>query len=183
VTQKDSAEKAVRDIRRKTRRKLSAKEKIRIVLEGLRGEEGIASLCRREGIAENSHAATTATLTKRPLEPTVPPHWLLKGPIPLWWLQRACSCGSKALHLGIYLWFRVSCGESPVRASPHRARAYEIGSRQTLYRAIEALGAQLITVHRHPGRAARVEIIREPDTFASVDDAECSKSLAYGERE
>jgi hypothetical protein len=38
VTQKDSAEKAVRDIRRKTRRKFSAEEKIRIVLEGLRGE-------------------------------------------------------------------------------------------------------------------------------------------------
>jgi len=53
VTQKDSAEKAVRDIRRKTRRKFSAEEKIRIVLEGLRGEESIASLCRREGIAAN----------------------------------------------------------------------------------------------------------------------------------
>ena len=46
---KDSAEKAVRDIRRK----FSAEEKIRIVLEGLRGEESIASLCRREGIAAN----------------------------------------------------------------------------------------------------------------------------------
>ncbi len=53
MPQKDSAEKAVRDIRRKTRRKFSAEEKIRIVLEGLRGEEGIASLCRREGIAAN----------------------------------------------------------------------------------------------------------------------------------
>ena len=50
---KDSAEKAVRDIRRKTRRKFSAEEKIRIVLEGLRGEESIASLGRREGIAAN----------------------------------------------------------------------------------------------------------------------------------
>jgi hypothetical protein len=39
MTQKDSAEKAVREIRRKTRRKFSAEEKIRIVLEGLRGEE------------------------------------------------------------------------------------------------------------------------------------------------
>jgi transposase len=49
MTQKDSAEKTVRDIRRKTRRKFTAEEKIRIVLEGLRGEESIASLCRREG--------------------------------------------------------------------------------------------------------------------------------------
>ena len=50
---KGSADKAVRDIRRKTRRKFSAEEKIRIVLEGLRGEESISSLCRREGIAAN----------------------------------------------------------------------------------------------------------------------------------
>ena len=49
---KDSTEKAIRDIRRKTRRQYSAEEKIRIVLSGLRGEESIAALCRREGIAE-----------------------------------------------------------------------------------------------------------------------------------
>ena len=48
---KPSAEAAVRDIRRKTRRKFSSEEKIRIVLEGLRGEESVSALCRREGIA------------------------------------------------------------------------------------------------------------------------------------
>jgi transposase len=53
VPQKDSAAKAVREIRRKTRRKFSAEEKIRIVIEDLRGEESIASPCRREGIAPN----------------------------------------------------------------------------------------------------------------------------------
>ncbi len=47
-----SAEKHVKEIRRKTRRKFSAEEKIRIVLEGLRGEYSIAELCRREGIAQ-----------------------------------------------------------------------------------------------------------------------------------
>jgi transposase len=52
MTSKDPAEKVVRDIRRKTRRKYSSDEKIRIVLEGLRGEESIAALCRREGISE-----------------------------------------------------------------------------------------------------------------------------------
>ena len=44
-------EAVVREIRRKTRRKFSAEEKIRIVLEGLKGEESIAEICRREGIA------------------------------------------------------------------------------------------------------------------------------------
>ena len=53
MTTKDPAEQAVRDIRRKTRKQYSAEEKIRIVLEGLRGEESIATLCRREGIAES----------------------------------------------------------------------------------------------------------------------------------
>ena len=49
----DSAEKTVRDIRRATRRHHSAEEKIRIVLEGLRGEDSIAELCREEGINQN----------------------------------------------------------------------------------------------------------------------------------
>src|SRR5210317_1949826 len=48
-----SSEQTIRDIRRKTRKQYSAEEKIRIVLEGLRGEESIAALCRREGIAES----------------------------------------------------------------------------------------------------------------------------------
>ena len=46
-------EKVVQDIRRATRKHYSAEEKIRIVLEGLRGEDSIAELCRREGIAQN----------------------------------------------------------------------------------------------------------------------------------
>ena len=53
MSSKDSAEKTVRDIRRKTRRHRSSEEKIRVVLSGLRGEESIAALCRREGIAES----------------------------------------------------------------------------------------------------------------------------------
>ena len=48
-----SAEETVRDIRRATRRQFSAEEKIRIVLERLRGEDSIAELCRKEGIAQN----------------------------------------------------------------------------------------------------------------------------------
>ena len=54
-TQKASAQKTVRDIRRATRRRYSAEEKIRIVLEGIRGEVSIADLCRREGINANMY--------------------------------------------------------------------------------------------------------------------------------
>lgn len=50
---KQSSEAAVREIRRRARRRFSAEEKIRIVLEGLRGEDSVAALCRREGIASN----------------------------------------------------------------------------------------------------------------------------------
>ena len=50
---KVSAERVVKDIRRKTRRQFSAEEKIRIVLEGLRGDDSIAELCRKEGIAQS----------------------------------------------------------------------------------------------------------------------------------
>ena len=53
VTKKRSAEKTAINIRRATRRHYSAEEKIRIVLEGLRGEDSIAELCRREGINSN----------------------------------------------------------------------------------------------------------------------------------
>ena len=53
VGSKGAADKLVKNIRRKTARRYSAEEKIRIVLAGLRGEESIAALCRREGIAES----------------------------------------------------------------------------------------------------------------------------------
>jgi transposase len=50
---KEPAEQVVKEIRRATRKHYSAEEKIRIVLEGLRGEDSIAELCRREGIPPN----------------------------------------------------------------------------------------------------------------------------------
>ena len=53
LTTKAEAEKAVKDIRRATRKIHNAEEKIRIVLTGLRGEDSIAELCRREGIAQS----------------------------------------------------------------------------------------------------------------------------------
>ena len=53
MTTKRSVEQSVRDIRRRTRKKYSAEEKIRIVIEGLRSEGSIAELCRREGINSN----------------------------------------------------------------------------------------------------------------------------------
>ena len=50
---KKPAEQVVKDIRRKTRRHFSSEDKIRIVLEGLRGDDSIAELCRKEGIAQS----------------------------------------------------------------------------------------------------------------------------------
>jgi len=52
-TQSEEAEKAVRDIRRATRRHFSAEDKVRIVIAGLRGEDSVAELCRKEGINQN----------------------------------------------------------------------------------------------------------------------------------
>ena len=52
-TSKDAADKLVRGLKRKTRKHYSAEEKIRVVRAGLRGEESIAALCRRESIAES----------------------------------------------------------------------------------------------------------------------------------
>ena len=62
-SKKKPAEAVVKDIRRRTQRKFSAEEKIRIVLEGLRGEDSIAELCRREGIVTSG--------TKDQFEPRV----------------------------------------------------------------------------------------------------------------
>ncbi len=53
VARKSPAEQVIRDIRRKTRKRYGSEEKIRIVLDGLRGEDSIAELCRREGINQN----------------------------------------------------------------------------------------------------------------------------------
>ena len=53
VPVKEPATQVVKNIRRATRRHFSAEDKIRIVLEGLRGEDSIAELCRREGIVQN----------------------------------------------------------------------------------------------------------------------------------
>lgn len=51
-TKTTSGERTIKDIKRKTRKQDSAEEKIRIVLDGLRGEDSIAELCRKEGISQ-----------------------------------------------------------------------------------------------------------------------------------
>ena len=77
-----NTEKTVKDIRRKTRRKFSTEEKIRIVLDGLRGESSVAELCRQEGINPNlciTAGAKTSLRLARNAYPEIP----YEKPIPM----------------------------------------------------------------------------------------------------
>jgi len=67
MNKKVSSESVVKDIRRRTRKKYSSEEKIRIVLEGLRGEDSISSLCRREGISANLYTIAGVKISWRPV--------------------------------------------------------------------------------------------------------------------
>ena len=66
---KEPAEQVIKTIRRATRRQFSAEEKIRIVLDGLRGEDSIAELCRREGIVQNLYYRWSSSLRCRCVVP------------------------------------------------------------------------------------------------------------------
>ena len=59
ITTKAPAEQVIKDIRRATHKLHSSEEKIRIVLSGLRGEDSIAALCRKEGIAQSLYYSRT----------------------------------------------------------------------------------------------------------------------------
>jgi transposase len=61
----ESAEQHIKSVKRRTRRKYSAEEKIRIVLEGMRGEHSIAELCRREGIAQSQYYSWSSNRISR----------------------------------------------------------------------------------------------------------------------
>jgi hypothetical protein len=63
---KEPAEQVIREIRRSTRRQFSAEEKIRIVLSGLRGEDSIAELCRREGDCREPLLSLVKGISGRP---------------------------------------------------------------------------------------------------------------------
>ena len=82
-SQTSAAEKTIKDIRRATRKHHSSEDKIRLVLEGLRGEESIAAICRREGIAESqfgSKARPTIRWSSRSI--CLPPNlarWLVSN--------------------------------------------------------------------------------------------------------
>ncbi|WP_280138917.1 transposase [Methylobacterium sp. Leaf89] len=62
---KTPVEAVIKDIHRTTRRQLSSEEKIRVVLEGLRGGDSVAELCRRVGIAASLHYGWSQTLKTR----------------------------------------------------------------------------------------------------------------------
>ena len=68
---KEPAAQVVKNIRRATRRHFSAEDKIRIVLEGLRGEDSIAELCRREGIVQNLYYRWSKDFLEAGIDATV----------------------------------------------------------------------------------------------------------------
>ncbi len=110
--------------------------------------------------------------TPAPQRPSTPATWFIRGPVRLWWMQRACFCRAKALNLAQYLWFRYGCGEYPIKVTPKRLRSYGIGTRQALYRALESLEeAGLVEVDRARGRCARVKLVLEQcDTAEDAAD-------------
>jgi transposase-like protein len=78
--EKQPAEDAIRDVRRATRRHFSAEERIPIVLVGLRGEESIAELCRREGIASSMYYGWSKEFLARHSRPHGPARGLSRRP-------------------------------------------------------------------------------------------------------
>ena len=70
-TSKDAVYNLVKGIKRKTRKQYSAEEKVRIVLAGLRGDESISALCRREGISESLYYTWSKEFRKHPARDAV----------------------------------------------------------------------------------------------------------------
>ena len=91
VPAKEPANQIVTDIRRATRRHFSPEDKIRVALEGLRGEDSIAALCRGEGIVETSIPAGRRTSSKRADQLDAPTRRRL-------WGDRSCPAFSCAEH-------------------------------------------------------------------------------------
>ena len=80
-TRQTGAAKAIKDIRRATRKQYAAEEKIRIVLDGLRGEETIAELCRRESIAQSIYYKWSRSFSRQASVglPVIRPERLLRA--------------------------------------------------------------------------------------------------------
>ena len=116
VTTKAAAEQVVKDIRRATRKLHSSEEKIRIVLSGLRGEDSIAELCRKEGIAQSLYYSWSKEFLEAGMSPPSPYSQidLLKTArqqfrFPsnkLDYVGRALGLGQKVSHEGFELWIK-----------------------------------------------------------------------------
>lgn len=86
-TRKSHGEKVVKDIRRATRMQYSADEKIRIVLDGLKGEDSIAEMCRREGIAQSLYYSWSDLLTEETGAMSIAPDTLAQAHRSTNWLS------------------------------------------------------------------------------------------------
>lgn len=88
----------------------------------------------------------------------------IRGPIPLWWVERASWLPGRALAVGMAIWFKsgMTLPGAEVPVTPALVKPFGV-TRQARYRAVRALeNAGLIVVSRHRGRCPRVRIVRVP---------------------
>jgi hypothetical protein len=95
----------------------------------------------------------------------------VRGPIPLWWVERASRLPGKALAVGMAIWFKsgMTLAGAEVPVTPALVKPFGV-TRQAGYRAMRALeNVGLIVVSRHRGRCPRVRIVREPPASSDQD--------------
>lgn len=95
----------------------------------------------------------------------------VRGPIPLWWVERASRLPGRALAVGMAIWFKsgMTLAGAEVPVTPALVKPFGV-TRQAGYRAVRALeNARLIAVSRHRGRCPRVRIVHVPPASFDQD--------------
>jgi len=83
----------------------------------------------------------------------------IKGPLPLWWLQKASMLTGCSLAVALYLWFQRGFGHEEVKVSSTHMRRWGVGKKGLRSALLSLEGAGLVAVKRAPGSAARVRVL------------------------